>query len=213
MESKTINTWNNVVKNASESYKEYFKEEEKFLRNNISKKDVVLDIGCGTGRTILTISSISKKVIGIDNDEDAVQRGKENIKDLKNTEIFLEDAEKTHFGDNAFDIIFIGLTFVNFGETKFKILNEINRILKDNGKLIFSVYNENALEERLKIYKRDDKDLKIEKNGKVIFSFGQETISEQFSEEEITQILNESGFKISEIKKGGIFYLIKAQKR
>lgn len=212
MKSETINTWNRLVKNAPNCLKEYFVEEEKFLKNNIFKKDVVLDIGCGTGRTILIISPISKKIIGIDNDRNAFEEGKNNIKTLDNAEIYLEDAEEMHFEDKTFDIVFIGLSFVNFGESKFKILKGIKRILKDSGKLIFSVYNEEALEERLNMYKREDKNLKVDKEGKVTFSFGQETISEQFSKEEISKILINNSFKISKIIKGGIFYLIKSKK-
>lgn len=211
MKSETINVWNAMVQNPPDSFKKYFDEEKKFIENNILKDDTVLDLGCGTGRTIKIISKISKKVIGIDNDKDAVNTGKKNIKELKNAELILEDAEKMHFENNSFDIVFIGLSFVNFGKTKYKILEEIKRILKDNGKLIFSVYNENALDERLKTYKKFDKrDLEISKEGTI--KFDSEAISEQFSKEEIRAILKKAGFQILEIKKGEIFYLIKAKK-
>jgi ubiquinone/menaquinone biosynthesis C-methylase UbiE len=133
MESKSIDMWDKMVEDASDGFKEYFEEEEKFLRDNINQSDEVLDLGCGTGRTLMVISPISKSVVGIDNDKNAVRSAKRNTNGLTNTKILLEDAEETSFKDNTFDVIFIGLTFVNFAETKTKILNEIKRILKKMG--------------------------------------------------------------------------------
>ncbi len=208
MESKTISVWDRLVENASKSYKEYFEEEKKFLEDKISKSDVVLDLGCGTGRTIKIISPICKEIIGIDNDKNAVKNGKENIKDLSNAKILLEDAEKTSFKDKTFDVVFIGLTFVNFGDTKTKILNEIRRILKNRGRLIFSVYNENSVSERTKMYKESGvDDFSIDNEGNIKFGFA---ISETFSKDRIIKILKKAGFKILDIKKGEIFYLIEA---
>jgi len=209
MESKTINYWEQVEKNPTESYKEFFDAEKKFLKENVLKNSVVLDVGCGTGELMKLLSPIVKKITGIDNDENAIKRCKENLKGLDNVEIFLEDAEKMHFKDNSFDVIIcMGTTFDNFGKTKTKILLEIKRLLKNNGIFIFSVYNENALEERLKIYNKYWKDFVNKREGVIVYK---EVISEQFSKEQITSILKEADFKILDIVKGGIFYLIKAE--
>jgi len=208
MESKTISAWDRLVENPSEGYKQDFIEEERFLKEKISKDDIVLDLGCGTGRTIKIIFPISKKVIGIDNDPDAISVGKENIKDLTNAEIHLEDAEKTQFNDDSFDVVFIGGTFVNFGDTKTKILKEIKRILKDNGKLIFTVYNEDSTEERSEMYKKlGIEDFVIDNEKNIRFEFA---ISETFSKEKITKILENAGFEVESIKKGKVFYFIEA---
>jgi ubiquinone/menaquinone biosynthesis C-methylase UbiE len=92
--------------------------------------------------------------VGIDNDEKAINKCKKKIAKLDNVRIFLEDAEKTHFQDAEFDIATMIGTFCNLGETKSKVLLETKRVLKDNGILILTIYNENALEERLKLYKK-----------------------------------------------------------
>lgn len=209
MKSSTMREWEQVKKDSTESYKELFEKERKFLQKHIPKNSIVLDIGCGTGETIKILSPIAKKIIGIDNDKYAINKCRENIKNLDNVEIFLEDAEKMHFKNNSFDVVIcMGTTFDNFGKTKTKILLEIKRVLKNEGIFILSVYNENALEERLKIYRKHWKGFINKGGGTILYK---DIISEQFSKDEITKILKNNGFNILELIKGRIFYLIKTQ--
>ena len=210
MKSKTINYWEQIEKHPTESYKEFFVEEKKFLQENVPKESIVLDLGFGTGKAIKILSPIAKKIIGIDNDKKAIEKCKNNVKSLKNVKVSLQDAEKTHFKDNSFDVVVcMGSTFDNFGETKTKILLEIKRVLKNKGLFILGVYNENALKARLKFYKMLSKEFILKGKGKVIFN--KSIISEQFSEDEIRTILKKNKFKILNITKGKIFYLIKTQ--
>ncbi len=214
MKSKTIQKWQKVLMNPPEEYVEFFKVEEDFLKKNIKKEDVVLDIGCGNGRVMKILSGISKKVYGIDNDESAVELCKDNLKGFENVEVSLQDAEKINFKDGFFDVVICSEVFVNFGKTKFKILSEIKRVLKENSFLILNVYNEKALEKRLKMYKEHGYPFiksVDEENGTVIFDGG--VVSEQYSEEQITKILEDAGFEIQELIKTKIFYLIKAKKK
>jgi ubiquinone/menaquinone biosynthesis C-methylase UbiE len=210
----TIDLWKKIKENPTKGYEEYFIEEEKYIKENSSKNKSFLDIGCGDGRTLIFASNFFKKVYGIDYDEKSINDCKGNIKDLTNVQVFLEDAIKMHFEDNSLDVVFIGLTFSNFGESKNKILKEIKRILKDDGLFIFSTYNENAFDERMNLYKKYiPKQIKIidENKGKV--SLNNNAISEQFSKEEIENMLDKAGFSIIEMKKGKIFYLIKTNKK
>lgn len=211
MKSITIQAWEKLERNPPESYKEFFTEERKFLEKNILKDSIVLDVGCGDGRMIKFFSKICKKVINIDNDKNAFEKCKENSKQLNNVEIFLEDAENMHFQDKELDVVCCIGTFCNFGETKHKILLEMKRVLKENGILIITIYNENALEERLKIYEKYTPGEFINKgNGTILYKNG--VISEQFSEEQIRKILREASFDVEEVIKGGIFYLVKCRK-
>jgi ubiquinone/menaquinone biosynthesis C-methylase UbiE len=211
MESKTINPWDEMIKNPPEGFREYLSREKEFLENNISKADVVFDLGCGTGRTMRLISPICKKVIGIDNDKEAFEKGIDNLKDLDNAEIKLEDAEKMSFDNKSFDVVFIGMSVSNFDQTRNKILSEIRRILKDNGILLFSTYNEDALDERLKNYEKYDAgNYEVKENGRIEFNYG--AVSEQFSEKQIIDILEKNNLKAVNIVKLKTTYLIKAKK-
>ena len=213
MESRTIDIWEQTAKNPPEEYLEYFKTEKEFLSNNLSTDFIVLDVGSGTGRTIRELAKSVKKFIGIDNDKTAIEASKKYLNGVKNAEIFFEDAESMHFKDNTFDVVFIGLTFCNFAESKMAVLREIKRVLKDDGSLIFSVFNEDSLKIRMKTYKDYYGGYTIIDKNKGTVRFDKDGgISEQFSKEEITKILSDADFKILEIIRGKMFYLIKARK-
>lgn len=213
MENKTFGNWSKTVENPSPEYKEYFFNEKKFLNKYLSKNSVALDVGCGDGRIMKTFASKVKEVIGIDNDFEAVLSAKKNLVNINNVNVFLEDAKKTHFNKTKFDVIFIGLTFSNFGNSKKKILAELKRILKDNGKLIFSVFNEDALVIREKEYNFYEGGYSVinRKKGKILFNKDGST-SEQFTKDEIKKLLNKAGFKELNISKGKLYYLISAKK-
>lgn len=213
MKSKTIDIWEKTVNNPPQGYKQYFKIEKDYLIKNISNDALFLDIGSGAGRTIKEICTHVKEAIGVDNDPEAIEYSKKVLKGIPNVNVFLEDAENTHFNNNSFDIIFIGLTFCNFGDTKFSVLSEIKRILKDDGKFIFSVFNENALGYRERAYKEYEGGYTIvdKKKGSVEFNKNK-AISEQFSEDEIRDIVKRAGFRINEILKGEMYYLLSCSK-
>ncbi len=64
MKSKTITAWDDLVEHAPKSLKDYFDAEEKFLEENITKEDSILDVGCGTGRTVQIISKEHSFILG-----------------------------------------------------------------------------------------------------------------------------------------------------
>ena len=49
-----------------------------FLKKNINKEDVILDLGCGEGNISYLISKYCKKVIGIDYDKNLIFKAKKN---------------------------------------------------------------------------------------------------------------------------------------
>ncbi len=213
MKSRTIDIWEQTVKNPPKDYQEYFIAEKNFLKNNISKESITLDIGSGSGRIIKELAPYVKKFVGIDNDPEAIELSKELLDNIKNVEVYLEDAEKTHFKNKTFDVVFIGLTFCNFGESKFRVLSEIKRILKDDGKFIFSVFNENALSSREETYRHYDGGYTILDRKKGLVRFNKDNaISEQFSKDEIRSILDKAGFKINESISGKMFHIFSSKK-
>lgn len=217
MKSRSVNPWNEyAVKHPTREFREYFSGEKKFLKQYLSKDSVVLDIGSGSGRTMKELAKFTRKFIGIDNDPDAIALSRKNLKGIKNIELYLEDAEKMSFSNKYFDVVFIGLTFCNFGETKMKILSEIKRILKDDGRFVFTVY----IRKRIFIiineyekYRRHDFCYSIidEKKGKV--SLDNHIISEQFGEDEIKTIIESAGFGIEDFIKGKIFYALSCKRK
>lgn len=216
MESKSIEPWTNLVNNASKAYRDYFKFEEKYLEEHLIKDGVCIDVGCGDGRTLETIAKYSNYVIGIDNDENAITLAEKNTRHLNNVYVYNMDAENLlAFLFLKADNIFIGgFTFCNFGDTRKKILQVISRKMRNTGNLIFSVYNENALEERLNMYKSIFNDTYVlnSQTGLVVVNNGK-IFSEQFNQKRLEKILKNNEFKINDIQKGKIFYMVNCSKK
>ena len=209
MNMKTnIDYWENLLINLPKSYKKWFGQEKKYLQKIITKDASVLEVGCGNGRSIFDILPKTKNVTGIDHDNKAVADAKNNFSKYSSIKIIKADAAQLPFDSEEFDFVICMITFANFADKKFKALEEMRRVLKDSGKIIISVFSENALEERMRVYKTSGVKIKEVKNGTVIFdeSLG-DSISEQFTKEQLENIFSRSNLKIENITKVNIAYL------
>ena len=205
--------WERVFENLPNAYKRWFKIEAIYLKKNITKNAEVLEVGCGDGRTLNDVINITKNLVGIDHDPNAVFKTKRNLKKYKTIKILRAEATKLPFKEKTFDFVLCMTTFANFGNKKYKVLKEMKRVLKDNGQIIISVFSENAFNERIKIYKKIKFPIKRIVGTSVMFDdkYG-EGISEQFSKEELRKIFTKTKLKIVEIKKLNIAYICKLKK-
>lgn len=98
---------------------------------------VVLDYGCGIGNFAEKVVDFNpKKIIAVDISEEAIKKAKKNI-DLKykNIEFKVDNCENLNLDSDSFDIVYGGgiLHHLNLN----KSLEELKRILRKNGKIIF----------------------------------------------------------------------------
>jgi len=197
-----------LLLNLPKSYKKWFEEEKKYLQKIITKDAKVLDVGCGNGRSIFDILPKTKNIVGIDHDDKAVIDAKNNFSEYPSVKIIKAEATRLPFNDKEFDFVICMYSLVNFADKKFKILEEMKRVLKESGKIIISVFSEDALEERMKAYKALGVKIREVKNGTVFFgeSVG-DNISEQFTKEQLEAIFSKANLKTEDIKKVDIVYL------
>lgn len=111
-----------------------------FEKINIKNNDIVLDIGCGGGRTVNRLASITTegKIFGIDYSLDCVKWSKDYNKEyVKNNrvEIFHASVEKIPFENNKFDII-TAVETIYFWPNLIENFKEVKRVLKLSGKFI-----------------------------------------------------------------------------
>lgn len=213
MVDKNIDYWDKVTCESPIVYKKSFDEEEKYLIKNIKKNSKILEIGCGTGRSLRQIVNLTQDITAIDHEKEAITKSKKNFRKYQNVKILLADARSLPFNDNFFDTVICMTTFSNFGDYKIKILNEIYRVAKNKGIVIISMYGDNAFDERMKIYKKLKSPIKKVIGTTVYFDekIG-DNISEQFSKKQLIEIFNKTKLKIIEIKRAGIFYICKLKK-
>ncbi|MCB2305728.1 class I SAM-dependent methyltransferase [Clostridium estertheticum] len=125
-----------------------------FEKINIKKNDVILDIGCGGGRTVNRMASIATegKTFGIDYSTDCVKWSKDyNEKFIKDgsVEILHASVEKIPFENDKFDVI-SAVETIYFWPNLVENFKEVKRVLKPSGKLIIicEMYSSERFKER-----------------------------------------------------------------
>lgn len=208
-----IDYWMGVLNQAPESYKKWFAREREYLEESITSNSEVLEVGCGDGRSIFDLMQKTKNIVGIDHDEKAILNASKIFDSEPSIIIIKADAADLPFSDGVFDFVICMTTFANFADQKYIVLEEMKRVLKNDGKIIISVFSENALEERMKIYTNLGIKIRKVEKGKVTFdeSVG-DNISEQFSELELREIFSQATLKINDITKVDIAYLCTVSK-
>ena len=99
----------------------------------------IIDLGCGIGNDTLYLIEKGKEVIPCDYSISAVKNIKNNFPEIEKAECF-DMAKVLPCQDNFTDLVICDLSLHYFTEkTTFKVLNEIKRVLKPNGLLIFRV--------------------------------------------------------------------------
>ena len=107
-----------------------------YLKNNANNAEI-LDYGCGVGSFVEEVSKFGpKKIVGIDISEVSINKAVERTKELKaNIDFIVDNCEKTKFANNSFDVVY-GSGILHHLQIN-KCLDEIHRVLKPNGSLVF----------------------------------------------------------------------------
>ena len=99
----------------------------------------VLDIGIGAGRTCQPLSSMFRRYVGIDYSVSLIEEAKARFPDL---DLRVMDARELSFKE-VFDCVFFsfnGIDYVPLRDRE-KILDEMIRVLKPGGYLVYSTHN------------------------------------------------------------------------
>lgn len=104
----------------------------------VDKQYSVLDFGCGSGQLLEALSKVvskQSKLIGIDTVKEVVDQAKIRVPSID----FRQDkfVDTLDFSDAYFDIV-ISVDTLECIPEKEALINEIHRILKPNGKVIFA---------------------------------------------------------------------------
>lgn len=198
----SVNFFNRMAeKNHGDSYKHY-----KTVLSWIDYKTErdILDLGCGKGELLKQIEvklnscKIDKKfkISGLDISPNMIEKAKNNSE----IEFKVGDSEDIPFAKNTFQVITCLNSFHHY-ENPEKVLKEIHRVLKNEGKIIIGEININDFLKKL-----INKILPYTSNGDVRI----------YSSNEIKEIFSQEGFIF--IKEKFIFpslkvYLFKKQNR
>ena len=105
----------------------------------------VLDVGCGQGRFTRRIARRGAKVTGIDWSPAMIEIARQHERDRPSgTDYRLLDARRLGitFPPGAFDLVVACMSFMDMPDLP-KVLKGVHRVLKDGGRLVFSVSHPN----------------------------------------------------------------------
>jgi len=120
----------------SERYDWTLLTEIELFRSAVKGCEKVLDIGCGTGHPSLYIAEDVGSIIGIDRSERMIEIAENGLRRSGANNVVFEvgDVESLKFSDRSFNAIILCGSLATFSDKK-KSLQEIKRVLKNNGKV------------------------------------------------------------------------------
>lgn len=195
----------------------YLDKEIEFVQSQLSKDDVILELGAGYGRIMKQLAASAKFIYGIDISEDSVAFGQAYLSDFSNCKLSVADVYQFDSGTEKYDSVLClqnGLSAIK-GDVK-ELIDLSLRILKNNGKAYFSSYSEKFWEVRLAWFQEQaDKGLVGEidyvktGDGKIVCIDG--FTASTFSAEDLKNLGMASGcnFIIQEIDDSSLFLIIR----
>ncbi|MEI6614748.1 MAG: class I SAM-dependent methyltransferase, partial [Chrysiogenales bacterium] len=139
---------------APERTRKYLQAELDFTLSQIKPGDIVLDLGCGYGRTLPTLAAKAGSVIGIDNAEASIAMARQAAKDIPNIVVKEMDAARLLFATNLFDVVICNQNGISaFHCDQKNLLQEALRVTKPGGLALFSTYAKKFWEYRLEWFK------------------------------------------------------------
>lgn len=107
---------------------------------DIVKGKIVLDIASGSGYGTKILAKNAKKVFGVDVNETAVHYAEKNY-GAKNIEYLIGNGEQIPLPDKSVDVVITFETIEHIADYK-KFLDEVKRVLKDDGLAVVSTPND-----------------------------------------------------------------------
>jgi len=201
--------------------RQYLQAEIDFVLKKISRKDVVLDLGCGYGRIIPHLSKKAKYVHGIDTSMPSLKLARELLKNVQHHFLQHMNATKLAYSANTMDIVLCLQNGISaFNSDQRALVKEAVRVTKPGGAAIFSTYSEKFWDHRLKWFELQSKngligeiDTEKTRNGNIVCKDGfcATTInSKKFLE--LTRWIRGIKVAVKEVDDSCLFFIIRKMK-
>ena len=165
--------------------KHLIKKSKLWYKSYLKPTDIILDLGCGTGRDLQIASRKVKKAIGVDIDKKQIRNvtGEVLRKKLSNIKFLITDVnKKLPFKDNSFDKVVVSDVLEHLDNRNLAI-DEVVRVLKNRGLLFLVTDNPNTS------WKKHQK-----RHG--LFYYADPDHKYEYPKEEILRILKSKKFSI-----------------
>ena len=116
------------------------------MRERLNEVEM-LDLGVGAGRTGYTFAALVRRYVGLDYSPRMIERARQLLGEDDRVELVVGDARDLSSVGGPFDFVqfsFNGIDAVGH-EDRLKILSEVRRVLKPDGRFLFSAHSLGAL--------------------------------------------------------------------
>jgi 2-polyprenyl-3-methyl-5-hydroxy-6-metoxy-1,4-benzoquinol methylase len=148
----------------------------------------LLDLGCAVGVFLSMAKQEGWDVVGVDISEYAAARARERCQ----TEVYAGELVDVHFDEASFDVITMWDVVEHFAHPQ-RVLQEVHRILKDDGLILLDTPNEGSLIRRLAHFIYRCFGGRIAYPAKRLYHIYHRYY---FSEETLRRLLDASGFRV-----------------
>ena len=187
---------------------DYFEKENSYLKNLINEGSIVLDVGCGNGRTIKFLAPFVKKIVGVDYDEKMIESARQNLANIQNIELLHRDFFDTNF-DIKFDLVFASYNLLGSAEVaqdqRRGLLQKMAADTKSGGHTVASVWSDIGIDFANKYYPYI--------GIKVLNIEGDDVVTDQgtfkrFAKPELENLAGSIGKSFKIVELSHIFYLL-----
>ena len=158
LSAAAASSYDEIYENSNHATGIYMRYEEDLIHSTtrtLSQRKVAAVLGSGTGRESFTLATMFDKVFGLDFSPEMTQQAQYNQKrrNIQNTHFMTLDVENDPlpFANNSVDFINSSFGMGSFVLNPSSFFLEIKRVLKKDGKVIFSFYNSQAFVNQLEL--------------------------------------------------------------
>jgi ubiquinone/menaquinone biosynthesis C-methylase UbiE len=130
--------------------RQYLDAEIEHVAGRIRPGDAVLELGCGYGRVIESLTAKTRLLVGIDTSRSSLQLGRRLLGKTRNCRLLRMDAISLGFRDRVFDVVFCLQNGISaFHVDRRTLIAEAVRVTHPGGRVLFSSYSANFWKHRL----------------------------------------------------------------
>mgnify|MGYP001815406618 FL=1 len=108
---------------------------KRWLQNQFTRTDAVLELGCGTGTFSEAVAPLVKDLIATDMSEPMLKQARAKLGEHNNVQFERRDAYETAFDDATFDAVLM-VNLLHIVHDPALILQESSRVLRNDGKVV-----------------------------------------------------------------------------
>lgn len=198
--------------------RQYLRAEVEFVVARLRPDDVVLDLGCGYGRTMPAFAGSSRWIVGTDNSLASLRLARQRLGAATYCSLLCADAKQLGFAAGSFDrVVCIQNGISAFHVDRRVLVREVVRVLRPRGMALFSTYSDRFWEDRLDWFERQsaagligDIDRILTRDGVIVCKDGF-TAGTVHEEEFRTLVANlDVELESFEVDDSSVFYLVSA---